>query len=1330
MGAYRPYYSEVTFSAALRKNVAVVAFLSLLLSLLTFTSQLAFATPLGTLTINDSGSDSLPAPSSGVYDIQSNITVKPADIETALGSGNVTLWATSIVVQSDIDGPNTNSLTLKASANITVAPGVGITNQGGDVIFWADSDSSSDGYILLGTLTSASQCVVDSNGGDIVLGGRSNPLTDFASGGTSAPVATQPIFGVGIWGCSLDAGGGNISIRGSTGASNSSVRAVFLGTQNQAPNNRTTISTSGSGSVLIYGDASQSATGTNPWGPTGTADITTASGDVSIIGKTDNASGANRRGMVFSAFTITSTSGNVLIQDQTPGTNSSNAGLYFGGGASSITTSGSITVEADKYLSDATLSVSTGPFSVIPYSGSSFSNNPSLGNVNASNASSVTFGAAGNTANVTVNNSLSVNGPLTIHGGNVAISAATTATTVNLFSSGATTQSQPITATNLALNGSGSFALTNTSNNFGTIAGGASGSELGSVSVYDASGNLTIGTVGSLQGISASGDILIETGSGDITLANDLTTSSTSAAAITVNAGKSTAIETSSGGDIKLSGSPTVTTGAAGIVRLFSGSETASTGLSSLVGSANVRYRVDEENVNQFSLSSGSKYALYRAKLFSSAVLESIFVGGTEIESGKSLPVFVNGTTSTAVTPVRGCFEYSVNGVTPTPRVGAGSWAGSSARPFTSSSGSLEEYFYVFWTNRNPATEVYDSNTPDADRCAALAANFEPDIRSNTVTIFPVGTLTPSASTVSASVGSAISTVTMVPSASRPSGTVSYSVSPSLPAGLTLNSSTGAISGTPTTETASATYTVTATISATVTTALPSTTASRTVWDATTDVVLSVGKEIPSLSSLSNRVVTVGAAPVSLTAPTATNQSSGSVAGSITWSSGNASVASISGSTLTYGSVGTAVVTATFTPSDTSTYQSATTTFTVTVSSAGGGGGSSSTSSSRVVSSPPPAPTISPRQTRLTIVGPNTDPVPRPVERLGLVFDPNAPSRATVGGAPANLVKTPVGSKYLSIAAGAFQFGVSLADADGAEVQTDTPSQSPELFVPRGQSAAVSGKGSYPGSFVQLFLPGNGDDSRELARIPVGSDGTFSSDLSFQAGALELPVPIGRQVLQVVGYDELGNQTVVDMTVNIGQGVPAPEPNREAGALPALTAGQSLATSGGIPETVSVTGVPEAGNVVVEGAGWVINVNADRDNGVVETTEGNVFVRLNPSSVGTTSGSGFLPGTLATVWLFSEPTLVATVSVNDAGEFSAEFLVDARLIPPGEHTLQVQGVGSDGYIKAANLGVLVEEPVELTTESASNMLLWVVGVFLLALVLPLFVLARRRRREA
>jgi uncharacterized repeat protein (TIGR02543 family) len=389
----------------------------------------------------------------------------------------------------------------------------------------------------------------------------------------------------------------------------------------------------------------------------------------------------------------------------------------------------------------------------------------------------------------------------------------------------------------------------------------------------------------------------------------------------------------------------------------------------------------------------------------------------------------------------------------------------------------------------------------------------------------------------------------------------------------------------------------------------------------------------------------------------------------------------------------------------------------------------STTSGSSVTPTPVvPTPTVTPRPTRMIPQTPSANPVSQPVVRPAFGFDPDAPARGTIGGVATNVSNTPRGSAGVSVVAGAFQFGVSLNGAEGAEVHTETPSRSPELFMPRGQSAAVSGSGSYPGSFVQLWLP-NGTTSRELARIPVRSDGTFTSEGSFAAGSLEMPVPIGRQVLQVVGYDERGNQTVVDMTINIGQGAPAPEPNRQVGELPALASGQSLGTSGGMPETVSVTGLPDSGSVVVEGGGWAVSVIADQDNGVVENPDGTVLVRLDQSSMGTTSGSGFLPGTLATVWLFSEPTLMATVTVDENGEFSSEFLVDSRLIAPGEHTLQIQGVGTDGYVKAANLGVLVEQPVDLTTENASGLLWWALGVFALALVLVFLLIARRRRHQ-
>ncbi len=39
----------------------------------------------------------------------------------------------------------------------------------------------------------------------------------------------------------------------------------------------------------------------------------------------------------------------------------------------------------------------------------------------------------------------------------------------------------------------------------------------------------------------------------------------------------------------------------------------------------------------------------------------------------------------------------------------------------------------------------------------------------------------------------------------------------------------------------------------------------------------------------------------------------------------------------------------------------------------------------------------------------------------------------------------------------------------------------------------------------------------------------------------------------------------------------------------------------------------------------------------------------------------------------------------------------------GEHTLQLQGVAEDGFVKAANLGVVVQESVVLASDSARTL---------------------------
>jgi len=93
---------------------------------------------------------------------------------------------------------------------------------------------------------------------------------------------------------------------------------------------------------------------------------------------------------------------------------------------------------------------------------------------------------------------------------------------------------------------------------------------------------------------------------------------------------------------------------------------------------------------------------------------------------------------------------------------------------------------------------------------------------------------------------------------------------------------------------------------------------------------------------------------------------------------------------------------------------------------------------------------------------------------------------------------------------------------------------------------------------------------------------------------------------------------------------------------------------------------------------------------------------LQGGSVGV-AGEGFAPLSLAYVWLFSDPELVAILPVDAAGTFRGDVPLDGwasgRAVPVGDHTLQAVGTAPDGGFQAVNLGVRVV--TQLTTRGAS-----------------------------
>jgi hypothetical protein len=338
----------------------------------------------------------------------------------------------------------------------------------------------------------------------------------------------------------------------------------------------------------------------------------------------------------------------------------------------------------------------------------------------------------------------------------------------------------------------------------------------------------------------------------------------------------------------------------------------------------------------------------------------------------------------------------------------------------------------------------------------------------------------------------------------------------------------------------------------------------------------------------------------------------------------------------------------------------------------------------QVLSSPPP------------VVGPV-------VQNGGGGSLPPSQPTALVGGRPLAIQSQVTDPNTMSLRAGVLNIGMNVASGQGG---VSSQGGSTELQVRNGGSAGLTGSGLLPRSTVQVFMPGLGSNSREIARIPVDANGSFSGDAIFGATPSERPLPIGRQVLQMVTVDENRQQTVVEMTINIAQPPPAPEFNRSTNERPALLPGQSIATNGGQPEPVTVTPIPDQKQATIQGDGWSMAVGVEGDGGGVASGEGGAVVTFVRDQGAVVSGEGFMPGTRADVFLFSDPTLLGTVEIDSNGEFNGTVNIDGNVVTVGEHTLQLQGVGEDGYVRSANLGVTVADEAPALTEETSGSFLW------------------------
>jgi uncharacterized delta-60 repeat protein len=195
-----------------------------------------------------------------------------------------------------------------------------------------------------------------------------------------------------------------------------------------------------------------------------------------------------------------------------------------------------------------------------------------------------------------------------------------------------------------------------------------------------------------------------------------------------------------------------------------------------------------------------------------------------------------------------------------------------------------------------------------------------------------------------------------------------------------------------------------------------------------------------------------------------------------------------------------------------------------------------------------------------------------------------------------------------------------------------------------------------------------------------------------------------------------------------------PTPVLIDGAAPVLAPGQVAVYEDGVAVEVQLSVADEI-ELVLSAPTFELRLSGECESGctVRETSTGGLVLTLSESGAVAVEGTGFLPGSVVDLWMFSEPRYLGQLTVGADGKFAG--VSQLGDIAVGEHTVQVNGLSAAGSQRSANLGVEVNALVAATPTAQPDTLpavglageLW--SWMLVALALGGFLLLSARRPQ-